>query len=238
MTKVFWASLAAVATLFALAARLFGLPVAIILVALPPIFTVIFDLLQVKHSLGRVYPFLWRARPVAEELRPEVQQYFIESNTSGKPASRNDRTWAYASGKLEPTDISFGTEKEYNQPGQIHIRHVGFPLADSEVLSLAPLVLGPKREYPAFLFGRFGVSDMSFGSLFQRAKQAITTGAAQAGAPVCLGEGGPTPYDFSGVYIKVDLADRINWIIRHYLLGRKKREWRNEPFPVSGYMGG
>lgn len=238
MVQLYLIASSLVGIVLLLVARLVSPALAIALAVLIGLI-VLYDLVQHHHSLGRVLPGLWRARPFVEDnVRPEFQQYLIESDTSGKPASRNDRSWVYASGKRQPTDISFGTQKEYNKPGQIHIRHKGFPLRDSEPISLAPLVLGPNRRQPAFLFGRFGVSDMSFGSLFERAKQAITTGAAEAGAPVCLGEGGPTPYDFSGVYLRVSLADRINWFVRRFLLFGLNAEWRHEPYPVSRYMGG
>lgn len=238
MFKIYLAAAAITAFVGAVIARIFSVEVAVLFIGLPCLLTVLYDLFQRKHSLGRAFPALWRGRLIAEEMRPEFQQYFIETNTSGKPASRNDRSWSYASSKGEPTDISFGTEKEYHQPGQIHIRHKGMPLPDRVKIDLKPIVLGPTRRQPAYLHGRFGVSDMSFGSIFERAKQAITSGAAEAGAVVCLGEGGPTPYDFSGVYVQHGLKDLWSWRVRHYLFGWANKNWRQEPKAVSRYIGG
>lgn len=238
MFKIYAAAIVIVAFLFTVIAKLFSLETAALVIGLPCLLTFLYDLFQRKHSLGRAFPALWRGRLVAEELRPEFQQYFIETNTSGKPASRNDRSWSYASAKGDPTDISFGSEKEYHQNGQIHIRHKGMPIRDRVPIRLAPLVLGPTRRHPAFLHGRFGVSDMSFGSIFERAKQAITSGAATAGAPVCTGEGGLTPYDFSGVYVQRGPKDLLSWYVRHNLLGWANRKWREEPKQVSRYLGG
>lgn len=238
MFKIYLAAAALTALVGAIFARLFSVEAAVLLIGLPCLLTVVYDLFQRKHSLGRAFPALWRGRLLAEEMRPEFQQYFIETNTSGKPASRNDRSWSYASSKGDPTDISFGTEKDYHQPGQIHIRHKGMPLPDRVKINLKPIVLGPNRRKPAYLHGRFGVSDMSFGSIFERAKQAITSGAAEAGAAVCLGEGGPTPYDFSGVYVRHGLRDLWSWRIRHYGLGWANKQWRHEPRAVSRYLGG
>lgn len=238
MFRIYLFVAAIVGLAWAILARLFSFEAATLLVGVPVVLTVLYDLFQTKHSLGRAFPALWRGRLIAEEIRPEFQQYLIETNTSGKPASRNDRSWSYASSKKERTDISFGTEKEYHQPGQIHIRHQGMPLPDRIPIRFKPLVLGPRRRQPAFLFGRFGVSDMSFGSLFERAKQAITTGAAIAGAPVCSGEGGLTPYDFAGVYAGVGPKQRVIWFVQHHLLGWANKSWRQQTEPKSRYMGG
>lgn len=238
MFKIYLLAAVIVGMIFALTARLFSPELAAVIIGAPVLLAVVYDLCQRKHSLGRAFPGLWRGRLIAEEIRPEFQQYFIETNTSGRPASRNDRSWVYASSKKQPTDISFGSEQDYNSPGQVHIRHQGIPLSDKVAIKLKPLVLGPNRTHPAFLFGRFGVSDMSFGSLFERAKQAITTGAAEAGAVVCTGEGGLTPYDFSGVYMRFAPRESVKWFFRHYLLGWARQEWRAEPRPVSRYIGG
>lgn len=238
MFKIYIFVAAALAMVMAVVAHLLSPQAAVIAVALPVALLVPYDIFQRKHSLGRAFPALWRMRLFAEEIRPEMQQYFIETNTSGKPASRADRSWAYASAKAQRTDISFGSEKEYHQTGQIHIRHKGMPLRDKIPINLKPIVLGPTRRHPAYLFGRFGVSDMSFGSIFERAKQALTTGAALAGAPVCTGEGGLTPYDFAGVFAGADWAEHISWYVRHKLLGWAKKSWRAETEAKSHYLGG
>ncbi len=49
------------------------------------------DLLQKSHSILRAYPILGHARFVAELIRPEIYQYFIESNTDGTPFNRQSR---------------------------------------------------------------------------------------------------------------------------------------------------
>lgn len=238
MIKIYIFVAAAVGMAWAVFAHLLSVGAASLLVGIPFALILPYDLFQRKHSLGRAFPALWRARLVAEEVRPEFQQYFIETNTSGKPASRNDRSWAYASAKGQRTDISFGTEKDYHQSGQIHIRHKGMPLPDRIPIRLKPLVLGPERRHPAYLFGRFGVSDMSFGSIFERAKQAITTGAAEAGAAVCTGEGGLTPYDFSGVFAGSVFVEHASWYVRHHLFGWARKARRAETEPKSRYLGG
>ena len=59
------------------------------LVFLVPIVGVgIYDMIQPHHSIRRNFPVLGRARWILEMVRPEIQQYFIESNTDGRPFSR------------------------------------------------------------------------------------------------------------------------------------------------------
>ena len=43
-----------------------------------------YDLIQTKHSLLRNYPLQAHLRFLAEELRPELMQYFIEKDTDGE----------------------------------------------------------------------------------------------------------------------------------------------------------
>ena len=42
------------------------------------------DVLQKSHTIRRNYPIIGNLRYLLEEIRPEVNQYFIESNTDGK----------------------------------------------------------------------------------------------------------------------------------------------------------
>lgn len=199
---------------------------------------IVYDLFQNQHSLGRVFPFSWRGRLVAEELRPEAQQYFVETNTSGKPASRKDRDWCYASSKGQATDVYFGTEKEYHQPGQIHIRHKGVGTNRKAPIELRPILVGAHRPQPFFLHGRYGVSDISFGAAFERAKQAIASGAADAGVIISIGEGGLTPYDLNGVELPPHIARRAAWHLQHDLLSTVYSPWKNLPYPESRFLGG
>jgi glutamate synthase domain-containing protein 2 len=194
------------------------------------------DYLQVKHSLERSFPLLAHFRRFAELIRPEIQQYWIERDTEGKPASRDDRSFCYAAAKGDPTDISFGTKRDYHKPGQIHIRNNTFPIPDKTPIKLAPIVLGPKCEKPAFIWGRFGVSDMSFGSLGRNAVESLSSGAGRAGVLISTGEGGLTPYHLNGVYVKATWPRRIAWGYA-YLLSFFSKNWRRESMPKDGYLG-
>ena len=75
------------------------------------------DLLQTRHSVLRNYPILAHLRFVFEGLRPELRQYFFESNLSGKPFSREQRTLIYTRAKNVEDKKPFGTELDVNADG-------------------------------------------------------------------------------------------------------------------------
>src|SRR5262245_11825046 len=45
----------------------------------------VWDLLQSKHSVRRNYSILANIRFMLEKIRPEIRQYFLESETDGTP---------------------------------------------------------------------------------------------------------------------------------------------------------
>jgi hypothetical protein len=69
------------------------------------------DLLQKKHSILRNYPVLGHIRFLLEEVRPELQQYFIERNFDGRPFDRNTRSSIYQRAKGVKEEQPFGTER-------------------------------------------------------------------------------------------------------------------------------
>ena len=53
------------------------------------------DIIQTKHTLLRNYPLQAHLRFIAEEVRPEFMQYFVEPDTGGRPYDRNHRSIVY-----------------------------------------------------------------------------------------------------------------------------------------------
>ena len=54
-----------------------------------------FNSTQHKHAILRNFPVLGYFRHLFEMIAPEIQQYFIERSTDGKPFSRNERSLVY-----------------------------------------------------------------------------------------------------------------------------------------------
>ena len=51
------------------------------------------DMTQVRHSVLRNYPIIGHLRFLLEFIRPEMRQYFIESDHEALPFSRAQRSW-------------------------------------------------------------------------------------------------------------------------------------------------
>ena len=57
------------------------------------------DLNQKHHALLRNFPVLGNVRFLFESIRPEIRQYFIESDEGGSPFDRNHRSLVYQRAK-------------------------------------------------------------------------------------------------------------------------------------------
>jgi glutamate synthase domain-containing protein 2 len=87
------------------------------------------DLLQTQHSLLRNYPIVGHIRFLLEEIRPEIRQYFAESDTDGQPFSRSERTLAYERAKAALDKFPFGTELDVNATSFEWLNHTIAPKA-------------------------------------------------------------------------------------------------------------
>lgn len=150
------------------------------------------DALQTKHSILRNFPVLGRARFLMERIRPEIQQYFVETNYDGRPFDRDTRSMVYRYAKGESGEQAFGTERHVMQPGQDFLRHTMAPV---EPLAEEPRhrLGGPDCTQP-YDISLFNVSSMSFGALSANAVMAMNKGAAMGGFSQETGEGGLTKY--------------------------------------------
>src|SRR5215831_1246554 len=70
----------------------------------------VWDMLQQRHSLRRNYPILANIRFGLEKIRPEIRQYFLESETDGTPFNRSKRAIAYQRAKGALDKRPFGTQ--------------------------------------------------------------------------------------------------------------------------------
>ena len=58
----------------------------------PLIILGMFDITQKSHSILRNFPVLGHMRFLLEEIRPEIYQYFVESDPGGRPFNREQRS--------------------------------------------------------------------------------------------------------------------------------------------------
>ena len=92
----------------------------------------IFDVRQTKRSILRNYPIIGHLRFMMEYVRPEIRQYFIESDSEAAPFSRAQRSLVYQRAKGESDKQPFGTQLAVYDEGYEWINH---SVAPSKVAS-------------------------------------------------------------------------------------------------------
>jgi glutamate synthase domain-containing protein 2 len=162
------------------------------LIVLPIMIIGFIDIFQTKHTLRRIYPFVGRIRYLLESFRKEIQQYFVESDTNGTPASREFRSLIYQRAKEATDTRPFGTIFDVNLDGYEWINH-----------SLVPIIIqdhhprvsfGGKECTQPYLASPLNISAMSFGSLSKNAILALNKGAQMGNFAHNTGEGGISSY--------------------------------------------
>ena len=185
---------ASVATLAIIASITFLWPPILwaLVVVAPLVLLGIVDMTQTRHAVRRNFPVIGHGRYLLESIRPEINQYFVESNSDGKPFSRNDRSIVYQRAKGELDTLPFGTQRDVYAPGYEWINHSLAPVtADQNAARV--LVGGPACRQP-YSASVFNVSAMSYGSLSKNAVLALNAGAKRGGFAHNTGEGGLSPY--------------------------------------------
>lgn len=158
----------------------------------PPICLGVYDMLQRKHTLLRLYPVIGHVRYLFESIRAEIQQYFVESDTNGVPFSREFRSLAYQRAKGERDTRPFGTLFEVYRDGYEWINHSLAPKTIDQIDSRIRFG-GPQCSQP-YAASLLNISAMSFGALSQNAIMALNKGAREGGFAHNTGEGGISPY--------------------------------------------
>lgn len=172
---------------------LFWPPAFWLLVLLVPYALVgLYDLLTTRHNVLNNYPVLGHFRYMLEFVSPEIRQYFVETNESGRPFNRIVRSLVYSRAKGQVDTQAFGTQYDILKVGYHRANH---SLAPKEVPESEERILlgGPQCEKP-YLASRLNVSAMSFGALSANAIRALNGGARDGGFAHNTGEGGLSPH--------------------------------------------
>ena len=149
------------------------------------------DLLQTHHSILRNYPVIGHLRFLLEFVRPEIRQYFIESDNEAAPFSRSQRSLVYQRAKGESDKRPFGTQLDVQAPGFEWINHSVAPsqLATHDFR----ITIGPETAQP-YSTSVFNISAMSFGALSANAILALNAGAKRGNFAHDTGEGSISAY--------------------------------------------
>jgi glutamate synthase domain-containing protein 2 len=149
------------------------------------------DVRQSRHAILRNYPVIGHLRFLFEYVRPELRQYFIESDTEAAPFSRAQRSLVYQRAKGAQDNRPFGPQLDVGKQGYEWINHSMFPT--TLVTSNFRLTIGPERAQP-YDASIFNISAMSFGSLSGNAIMALNKGAKMGGFAHDTGEGSISSY--------------------------------------------
>ena len=147
----------------------------------------LYDLQQSHHAILRNYPIIGHFRFMLEAIRPEIRQYFLESETEAAPFSRAQRTLVYTRAKGQSDKRPFGTQLDVRGMGYEWINHSMVPsqLAGHNFR----VKVGGKDCTQPYDISLFNVSAMSFGALSANAIQALNLGAKMGGFAHDTGEG-------------------------------------------------
>ena len=135
----------------------------LLFILVPYILIGLYDLYVTTHNILRNYPVVGHMRYILESIRPEMQQYFIATNESERPFSREVRSLVYQRAKLINDTLPFGTQMNLYEPGYEFAYH-----------SLSPKTVDPESEkiwvggdacQKPYYASRLNISAMSYGAL-------------------------------------------------------------------------
>jgi len=152
----------------------------------------LWNLLQRKHTLMRLYPLSAHLRWAFEWLRPYMREYVLESDKEGRPFDHDQRGLVYKRSKDIEGVTPFGTKIDVYSPLYEWINHAvqGHPEGPDDY----HVKVGGKDCTRPYRASVLNISAMSFGSLSGRAIEALNMGARKGGFYQDTGEGGISDY--------------------------------------------
>jgi glutamate synthase domain-containing protein 2 len=156
------------------------------------------DLTQTRHAILRNYPIAARLRFFLEGIRPEIRQYFLESDKDGTPFPRDKRAIVYQRAKRDLDKRPFGTQYDVYADQFEWLHHSLAPQEPPANAAMRVLVgASAAQPYSASLLN---ISAMSYGALSANAVRALNKGAKMGNFAHDTGEGGVSPHhrEFGG----------------------------------------
>ena len=153
----------------------------------------LYDILQNRHSILKNYPIMGHFRYIFEDFRPEIRQYFIESDHDALPFSRVQRSLVYQRAKNENSDKPFGSILDVYQADYRFITHSLAPCSPADPATFR-IQIGNEQCTQPYSASIFNISGMSFGSLSANAILALNQGAKMGNFYHDTGEGSISPY--------------------------------------------
>ena len=191
----------------------------VLLITVPLFLIAVANTRQKKHALLRNFPLLGYGRYLLESIRPELRQYFFESELDGRPFNRRQRSIAYQRAKNEKQTVAFGMQADPNLPGYEWAAHSVFPTTLG--LKNLKISIGNHLCLQPYTASIYNIGAMSYGALSKTAIAALNRGAKMGGFAHNTGEGGISEYHLQG-------GDLV-WQIGTGYFGCRNKEGRFNP---------
>ena len=162
----------------------------------PLILVGLMDMTQTRHSVLRNFPVVGHMRYFLELISPEIRQYFIESDTSGTPFNRQERSVVYERAKNVRDTVPFGTVRDVYATGYEWVNHSLSPKHLD--LDEVRVQVGGKDCTKPYSASLLNISAMSYGALSENAVIALNKGAKMGHFAHNTGEGSISPYHQQG----------------------------------------
>ena len=167
-----------------------------LIITLPLLLVALRDIAQKKHAIIRNYPVIGHLRYMLEGLRPEMRQYFFESDTDGKPFNRRQRSIVYQRAKDQKQTVAFGMQADAGAPGYEWVSHTVYPVTVKE--KDLRVLIGNHQCLQPYHSSIYNIGAMSYGALSKTAITALNAGARLGGFAHNTGEGGISEYHLAG----------------------------------------
>jgi glutamate synthase domain-containing protein 2 len=154
----------------------------------------ILDMMQPHQAIRRNFPVIGHGRYLLEKIRPEIMQYFVETDTEGRPINRIYRSLVYRRAKKVNDTVPFGIQMDVYSEGYEWMDYSLYAKNPKNVDAHPRVMVGGsdcKKPYSASLMN---ISAMSYGALSKTAIMALNKGAKMDNFAHNTGEGGISPY--------------------------------------------
>ena len=153
-----------------------------------------YDLSQKRQTILRNFPVLGHFRYMLEAIRPEIMQYFVETDTQGRPINRMFRSLIYQRAKDVTDTVPFGTQMDVYRSGYEWMDHSMYAIDEIKIDTKPRVSVGGKYCTQPYSASLLNVSAMSYGSLSKNAVMALNKGAKIGGFAQNTGEGSISPF--------------------------------------------
>ncbi len=167
-----------------------------LLITLPLLLLAVYNTRQKKHAVLRNYPVIGYARYLFESIRPEMRQYFFESDADGRPFNRRQRSIVYQRAKNVKQTVAFGMQVNPNEAGYEWMAHSVYPvhIEDKDLR----VTIGNDQCSQPYSASVLNIGAMSYGALSKTAIQSLNQGAQLGGFAHNTGEGGISDHHLAG----------------------------------------